>query len=180
VLVTERWSSDGQTLGLEVTVEPHGEWPFGWARVGLEFALPYRPDGIAWDGYGPGQRYPDTGGAQRLGHWAVDDVLELHTEYVRPQENGSRAGCTRLDVGAPGAGFTVTGEGFSFTASPWTSAELDAAPHPIELPDAADRCRLVIDLAEHGIGTAACGPGVLPAHRLGARTVTGRLGFVPR
>ncbi len=180
VVVTERWTSDGRAVGLEVTVEPHGEWPFGWARVGLEFALPYRPEGIAWDGYGPGQRYPDTGGAQRLGHWRVGDVLDLHTEYVRPQENGSRAGCTRLDVGAPGAGFTVTGDGFSFTASPWTSAELAAAAHPIDLPDAAGRCRLVIDLAEHGIGTAACGPGVLPAYRLDARTVTGRIALLPR
>jgi beta-galactosidase len=179
VVVTERWTSDGGAVGLHVTVEPYGEWPFGWARVGLEFALPYRPEGVAWDGYGPGQRYPDTGGSQRLGHWTVPDVLDLHTEYVRPQENGSRAGCTRLDVGRPGAGFTVTGDGFSFTASPWTSAELAAAAHPIDLPDATDRCRLVIDLAEHGIGTAACGPGVLPAYRLGARTVTGRLTLAP-
>ncbi|HET6825441.1 MAG TPA: glycoside hydrolase family 2 TIM barrel-domain containing protein [Amnibacterium sp.] len=179
VVVTERWTSDGQEIGLEVTVLPHGEWPFGWARVGLEFVLPFRPEGIAWDGYGPGQRYPDTGGSQRLGHWRVGEVLDLHTEYVRPQENGSRAGCTRLDVGTPGAGFTVTGDGFSFTASPWTSAELAAAAHPIDLPDAAGRCRLVIDLAEHGIGTAACGPGVLPAYRLDARSVTGRLALRP-
>jgi beta-galactosidase len=107
-------------------------------------------------------------------------VAELHTDYVRPQENGSRAGCTRLDVGAPGAGFTVTGDRFSFTGSPWTSAELAAAPHPVELPDAADRCRLVIDLAEHGVGTAACGPGVLPAYRLDARRVSGRLVLTPR
>ena len=180
VLVTERWTSDGTALGLDVTVEPHGEWPYGWARVGLELLLPFAPDGIAWDGFGPGQRYPDTGGSQRLGSWRVDDVLELHTDYVRPQENGSRAGVTRLEVGTPGAGFTVTGDGFGFTASPWTSAELDAATHPIELPDAAGRCRLTLDLAEHGIGTAACGPGVLPPYRLDARTVTGRLAFTPR
>jgi beta-galactosidase len=180
VVVTERWTSDGNALGLEVTVEPHGEWPFGWARVGLELLLPFRPAGIAWDGFGPGQRYPDTGGSQRLGSWSVADLLELHTDYVRPQENGSRSGCTRLDVGAAGKGFTVTGDGFGFTASPWTSAELAAAAHPIDLPDASERCRLVLDLAEHGIGTASCGPGVLPRYRLDARRVTGRLAFTPR
>ncbi|MGN6743893.1 MAG: glycoside hydrolase family 2 TIM barrel-domain containing protein, partial [Amnibacterium sp.] len=180
VLVTERWTSDGDAVALDVTVEPHGEWPYGWARVGLEFLLPFPPQGIAWDGYGPGQRYPDTGGSQRLGHWSVDGVLDLHTDYVRPQENGSRGGCVRLDVGAPGAGFTVSGEGFAFTASPWTSAELAAAAHPTELPDALDRCRLTIDLAEHGIGTASCGPGVLPRYRLDARPVHGRIVLQPR
>ena len=173
------WTSDGTGLGLTAEVEPQGEWPCGWARVGLEFLLPWSPEGIAWDGYGPGQRYPDTGQSQRLGRFRVPRVLDLHTEYVRPQENGSRSGCVRLELGAPGAGLAVTGDGFAFTASPWTSAELAAAPHPIELPDAGDRCRLVLDLAEHGIGTASCGPGVLPQYRLEARPVRATLAFTP-
>jgi beta-galactosidase len=171
------WTSDGTSLGLTAEVEPQGEWPCSWARVGLEFLLPWSPEGAAWDGYGPGQRYPDTGQSQRLGRFHVRDLLELHTDYVRPQENGSRSGCVRLELGAPGAGLAVSGAGFAFTASPWTSAELAAAPHPIELPDAGERCRLVLDLAEHGIGTASCGPGVLPQYRLEARPVRATLAF---
>jgi beta-galactosidase len=73
----------------------------------------------------------------------------------------------------------VTGDGFSFTASPWTSAELAAAAHPVDLPAPGDRCRLVLDLAEHGIGTASCGPGVLPQYRLEARPVRATLAFAP-
>ena len=177
VRLTLRWSSDGDGLRLDAGATPLGEWPSGWARVGLELSLPWAPDRIVWDGYGPGQRYPDTGQSQRLGRFSVDEVAELHTDYVKPQENGSRSGVVALEVGSAGRGFSVAGSGFAFTASPWASAELDAAAHPTDLPEAGDRCRLVLDLAEHGIGTASCGPGVLPQHRLDPRTVEGTLVF---
>ncbi|RIX30729.1 glycoside hydrolase family 2 TIM barrel-domain containing protein [Amnibacterium setariae] len=177
--VVARWTTDGEALGLEVSLTPEGPWSSGWARAGLELALPWAPDDVAWDGYGPGQRYPDTGQSQRLGAFRVDGVRALHTDYVKPQENGSRSGVVRVALGREGRGFAVEGDGFAFTASPWTSAELDAAAHPTDLPEAADRARLVLDLAQHGIGTASCGPGVLPQHRLDARPVRGVLAFRP-
>lgn len=179
VRVALRWSSDGTAVRLDATATPFGGWPSGWARFGLELSLPWAPDTIRWDGYGPGQRYPDTGQSQRLGSWAVEDAADLHTDYVKPQENGSRSGVVALSLGRAGAGFTMTGDGFAFTASPWTSAELAAAAHPTDLPAAGDRCRLVLDLAEHGIGTASCGPGVLPQYRLDPREVMGTLVLRP-
>ena len=179
VAVTAVWRTDGETLRLDLDAAPQGEWPSEWARFGLEFLLPWSPDDITWDGYGPGQRYPDTGQSQRLGRFRVASALELHTDYVKPQENGSRAGVTRLEVVRDGAGFAVEGAAFSFTASPWTSAELDRARHPVDLPPGEARCRLVVDLAEHGIGTAACGPGVLPQYRLAAAPVSATLVFRP-
>ena len=177
VRVVERWTTDGEALRLDVSLTPEGPWTSGWARAGLELALPWAPDAIEWQGYGPGQRYPDTGQSQRLGTFVVDGAVALHTDYVKPQENGSRSGVTSLSVGRGGSGFSVTGSGFAFTASPWTSAELDAAAHPTDLPPAGDRTRLVLDLAEHGIGTASCGPGVLPQYRLDARRIEATLVF---
>jgi beta-galactosidase len=175
VRVVERWTTDGEALRLDVALTPEGEWTSGWARAGLELALPWAPDAIEWDGYGPGQRYPDTGQSQRLGTFTVESAAALHTDYVKPQENGSRSGVVRLAVAEAGTGFAVEGS-FAFTASPWTSAELNAAAHPTDLPDST-RTRLVLDLAEHGIGTASCGPGVLPQYRLDAREVRATLVF---
>jgi Beta galactosidase small chain len=49
----------------------------------------------------------------------------------------------------------------------WTSENLDAASHT---PDLVQRDRIWVNLdhAQQGIGTASCGPGVLPQHRLEA------------
>lgn len=169
-----RYTSDGAGLGMSVRVDPIGDWPCTWARVGLRFRLPFEPT-ARWRGLGPGQSYPDTGLAARLGSWSAT-LDELRTEYARPQESGARAGVVTAVLSGPdGRGLQIDGDGFAFTANPWTAAELAAAPHPTDLPDPAPGCWLTLDLAQHGVGTAACGPGVLPAYRLEPRPVEGRL-----
>jgi beta-galactosidase len=169
-----RYTSDGAAVGLGIRVDPIGDWPCTWARVGLRFRLPFAPS-ARWLGLGPGQAYPDTGLAARLGAWAATPD-ELRTEYVRPQESGSRRGVVSVDLtDARGGGLGIAGEPFAFTVSPWTAAQLAAAAHPTDLPDPGDSAWLTIDLAQHGIGTASCGPGVLPAYRLTPRAVEGRI-----
>jgi beta-galactosidase len=44
----------------------------------------------------------------------------------------------------------------------------DAARHAADLV-ARDRVWLNVDLAQHGLGSGACGPAVLPQYRLAAR-----------
>lgn len=169
------WRAEDDALGLEVVAEPSGDWGPSWARFGLAFELP-AVSGVEWEGKGPGQAYPDTGQAQRLGLWRVEAVSELHTDYMRPQENGARGEVTRLALEVGDARFEVFGGPFSFTAQEWSTAALEEAAHTIDLvPDG--RCHLTVDLAQHGIGTAACGPGVLPPHRLTPRAVRGSLAF---
>ena len=62
-------------------------------RVGLQINLPLRLQHLRWYGVGPHECYPDrqSSGASAI-HGA--DLLEetLHVPYVRPGENGSRAG----------------------------------------------------------------------------------------
>jgi beta-galactosidase len=95
-------------------------------------------------------------------------VDELQTPYVFPQENGNRADARWLRIG----GLLVEGEPvFDFTARRWTSEDLDAARHTTDLKP-RDRVYLNLDLAQHGLGTASCGPGVLPQYRLHARKAT--------
>src|SRR5690606_14048044 len=80
-----RWSAHGETLRLVVDVEPEGDWPCPWARVGVLLALPATLGQVAWYGLGPGEAYPDSRQAARLGRYAAS-VDDLHTPYVHPQK----------------------------------------------------------------------------------------------
>ncbi|OKJ71724.1 glycoside hydrolase family 2 TIM barrel-domain containing protein [Streptomyces sp. CB02460] len=163
-----RWTADGDRLGLTVSVEPEGDWRVPLPRLGVRFALPAAYDAVRWFGGGPGEAYPDTRAAAMLGRWARG-VDELQTPYVRPQENGARAGVRWVELtGAGGGGLRAEGGApFSFTARRWTGEELDAAEHLTDLV-AGDRVHVGLDHAVQGIGSGSCGPGVLPAYRLDA------------
>jgi beta-galactosidase len=177
VEVTYHWSSAGSDLALAVDVVPVGAWTGSWARIGLDLGLPATLTEVEWAGLGPGPKYPDTGQAQRRG-WFTATVADLGVDYVRPQENGARAGVTRLRLRDPDSGreVRVSGPEFSFTVRPWSQHALAVARHTFELrPDG--RLHLMIDHAQHGIGSASCGPGVLPAYRLAPRAAHFTLRF---
>ncbi|MGI5498801.1 glycoside hydrolase family 2 TIM barrel-domain containing protein [Lentzea sp. CA-135723] len=158
-----RWTASGDRLRLQVDVTPDGEWPCTLPRLGLRMALP-AADAVEWFGRGPGEAYTDSRQAARIGRFATT-VDGLQTPYVFPQENGNRADARWLTIG----GLRIEGEPtFDFTARRWTSEDLDAARHTDELQP-RDQVFLNLDLAQHGLGTASCGPGVLPQHRLHAR-----------
>jgi beta-galactosidase len=166
VAATYRWSAVPGGLRLEVGVVPEGAWPCPLPRLGLRMAVPAGLRRVEWFGRGPGEAYADTGRAARVGRFAAT-VEELQTPYLYPQENGNRAGvrwATLTD--GDGNGIRVEGEPtFDLTARPWTSEQLDAARHPTDLHP-GDRVWVNLDLAQQGIGSASCGPGVLPAYRL--------------
>jgi beta-galactosidase len=166
VSASYRWSAVPGGLRLEVGVVPEGDWPCPLPRVGLRMAVPARLRRVEWFGRGPGEAYADTGRAARVGRFAAT-VEELQTPYLYPQENGNRAGvrwATLTD--GDGNGIRVEGEPtFDLTARPWTSEQLDAARHPTDLHP-GDCVWVNLDLAQQGIGSASCGPGVLPAYRL--------------
>ena len=84
--VVLRYTSDGETLGLSVRVEPTGDWPCTWARVGLRFRLP-EVTAAQWTGRGPGPAYPDTGLGQRMGRGRPEP-----TSCVRSTSARRRAG----------------------------------------------------------------------------------------
>ncbi|NKI44530.1 glycoside hydrolase family 2 TIM barrel-domain containing protein [Streptomyces physcomitrii] len=174
-LATElRWTSDGERLTVAVRVTPEGEWRLPLPRLGLGLALPRTMGGVRWFGAGPGESYPDTGGGARLGRWQRE-VDALQTRYVRPQENGARAGVRWAELTDGDRALRITGDPeFWFTARRWSTAELDAARHLTDLVP-GDSVWVNLDHGQHGIGSASCGPGVLPAHRL--RVARARFAF---
>ncbi|MCO1593921.1 DUF4981 domain-containing protein [Micromonospora sp. RHAY321] len=174
--VTYTWTGvDQDRLGLVAEIDPDGPWPGPLPMLGLVLALPGELDAVEWFGRGPGETYPDTGLANRVGRF-YRTVSEMQTPYVFPQENGRRADVRWATVvDGQGRGLQVRGRSpFGLTVRPWTTEALERAAHPIDLvPDG--RTWVTLDAGHHGIGSASCGPGVLPAYLLPAASV--RLGL---
>jgi beta-galactosidase len=159
-------------LSLTASITPYGPWSTTWPRVGLRFAVPARHDTLAWYGYGPGEGYPDSSHAPRLGAFQAS-VLDFQTPYVYPQENGSRPGVRRLKIlDRDGLGLHIEARSeFGFTARPWTSEELDLARHTYDLVPGPHTV-VTLDAALDGLGSASCGPAPLARYRLHPRPFT--------
>ncbi|MFE1325595.1 glycoside hydrolase family 2 TIM barrel-domain containing protein [Streptomyces sp. NPDC058735] len=157
-----RWTSDGERLRLTVSVTPEGDWTVPLPRLGVRLGLA-EADAVEWFGGGPGEAYPDTRRASRVGRWR-SSVDRLQTPYVRPQENGARADVRWVELG----GLRVEGDPeFWFTARRWTTEQLDAAAHRSDLVP-GDTVWVNLDHGLHGIGSQSCGPGPLPRYFLRA------------
>lgn len=165
---TYTWAATGDRLRLDVEVVPEGDWRLPLPRLGVRAGLCPTLDTVEWYGGGPGEAYPDTRRASRIGRYrsAVD---ALQTPYVRPQENGARADVRWAEMRRmDGSGIRVEGApAFWFTARRWSTRALDEAGHTYELAP-SDRLWLHLDHGLHGVGSHSCGPGVLPEHRLEA------------
>lgn len=157
-----RWTSDGTHVRLTVSVVPEGEWRMPLPRLGIRFGLTGAgaEDRLFWYG-GGSEAYPDTRAASKDLRWDAS-VRDFQTPYVRPQENGARAGVRWAKAG----GLRVDGDPeFWFTARPWTTEHLDAARHPTDLVP-GDTVWVNLDHRLHGIGSQSCGPGPLPQYYL--------------
>lgn len=162
------WTAAGDRLRLAVRVTPEGEWTLPLPRLGVRMGLCPTLDRVEWFGGGPGEAYPDSRAASRIGRYR-SSVDALQTPYVRPQENGARADVRWAELRrTDGTGMRVAGEpAFWLTARPWSTQALDAAGHTHELRR-DNLLWLHLDHALHGLGSHSCGPEVLPGFRLPA------------
>lgn len=167
---------DGE-IALELRGTPRGDWPATLPRIGLEMTLPGALDQVTWLGRGPGESYADSKQAARFGRWSAG-VDELFTPYVRPQENGNHADTRWVALrDSRGFGLLVAGDpSLEFSAHRFTTADLERARHLHELAP-RPTITLHLDYRQNGLGSASCGPGVLPPYQLHAEPFVFRLGF---
>jgi beta-galactosidase len=171
-----RWKLAGERLWLTVEVNPEGTWDFPLPRLGVRASVPKELNEVEWFGGGPGEAYADTRAAARVGRFR-STVAGMQTPYVFPQENGSRVDVRWAALSGGGRTLRVFGSPqFALTVRPWTSEDLEAARHPYDLVE-RDRLSVNLDAALQGMGSAACGPGVLPEHRLLPQATAFTLGF---
>jgi beta-galactosidase len=179
MLATYRWTADGEALVLDVEVAPEGEWTVALPRLGLRMSLPGGLSDVEWYGLGPGEAYADSTRAARVGRHRKT-IDELQTPYVFPQENGNRRAVRWAELrGSDGGGVRFEGAPtFDLTVRRWTSEDLDAADHQTDLVDHG-AVFVNLDFAQHGLGSASCGPGVLPKYKLKPQPAQWRIRFVP-
>lgn len=137
-------------------------------RVGVVMMLPEECRVLTWYGRGPHENYVDRKEGAALGVYTAN-VDALVVPYIMPQEYGNRTDVRWAALRDPeGPGLLVAGmETFEISAHPYALSDLDEAKHTFEL-EPADRVFLYVDLAQSGLGSASCGPGVLPKYELTA------------
>lgn len=166
---------DQGSLEMRMEVERNMDFP-ELPRFGLRLMLPEEMRFLEYYGMGPTESYVDKHQACSHGIYR-QRVEECHEDYIRPQENGSHYDCDYVWIysgendhdaepgNGKGLGLLVSGEeSFSFQASPYTEEELTKKAHNYELnPSGATVIHL--DCRQNGIGSASCGPRLLPIYR---------------
>jgi len=136
-------------------------------RLGIAFRLPKDYQTVKWYGRGPYENYPDRKSSCPIG-WYEERVENMFTHYPRPQDNGNHEDCYLLEI-ASNDGKSIVVEAvdvlFSFSALPYSTAEIYNAKHDYELPS-AKYTYLSIDCAVLGLGNGSCGPGVLKKYAI--------------
>ena len=155
------------TVRVRIDIVPSPGWAVAIPRIGVRLTLPREVDQVSWFGNGPGESYSDSLQAARVGLFD-SGIDELAVEYARPQETGHRSGLRHLDLSVAGRQWlsviAVPDERArrpGFTLSRHTAEDLTAAAHPYELVP-SQNTYLYLDAAQHGLGSAACGPDVAP------------------
>jgi beta-galactosidase len=175
---TYTWTlkSIGLELELDAVVSEHWPkaWPSHWARAGVEFTISTPSDSpVHWFGKGPSPAYPDTGQAARLG-WFSSTIDDLQERTVKPQESSRRASVSSVQIADSIKARFSTPVGL--TVRPWSPYKVAQTSHD-HLLGASSTAHIVFDFVCSGVGTAACGPGVLPKYQLPAQNFSGHVLF---
>jgi beta-galactosidase len=138
-------------------------------RLGVQFTLPPRFTHLRWFGRGPHESYPDRKGGAMLGIW---DGVPDEPPYLVPQEFGLRTDCRWFEFIDPTRGEVVrvdavSPQGLHISATNFLASDLFEAETETELRR-TDGLVVCLDVAHRGLGTASCGPDVLPQYRVAA------------
>lgn len=186
------WTIDPSgKIKADIHAEKDEEFP-ELPRFGVRLFLDKTFAGVDYFGMGPQESYRDKHRGSSHGHYH-GDVMDMHEDYIRPQENGSHYDCdyvkleqkadneqendkTKVDkaenvVEKAGnavvscMGLAVASQNtFSFNVSPYTEEQLAAAGHNYELTECGSTV-LCIDYALNGIGSNSCGPEVADKYK---------------
>ena len=127
----------------------------------MRFALSKNIGVAEYFGYGELESYIDKHHLAKLGVYRTT-AEQNHTDYVKPQENGSHLGCEYVKFDHL---YATADQPFSFNLSPYTAEELTAKTHCYDLVKSPYMI-FNIDYKMSGIGSNSCGPNLKDEYRL--------------
>ncbi len=135
-------------------------------RIGVTLNLNQDYNQVTWYGRGDSESYQDTKRSQHIGLYSKT-VADMHTDYVYPQENGSRCDTSFLAVANGEDMFLVNfKEDYDFTIHDYESSALEEAKHRGNIKKSPYNV-LTIDYKQSGVGSNSCGEEQLPPYRVG-------------
>lgn len=165
-------------MSIDSTVTPDPALP-PLPRVGMALTLPPQFDDFTWYGRGPHESYADRKAGAKIGIYS-GSVEEQHVPYIYPQENGNKTDVRWVTLtDKAGNGWAAFGAPLlEVSAHHYSTADLTAADHTFELQRRPE-VYLYLDAAQCGLGSASCGPGVLPAYLLDEESYRWQVRLLP-
>ncbi|MFI3258089.1 MAG: glycoside hydrolase family 2 TIM barrel-domain containing protein, partial [Spirochaetales bacterium] len=133
-------------------------------RFGLRMMLAKTFNTVQYEGYGPNESYIDKHRSSYYGKF-TSKVCDMHEDYIKPQENSSRWGCSEVCLFDKNYAVKICSDRFSFNVSEYTQEELACKKHNFEL-EKSNATVLCLDSAMSGIGSGSCGPQLKPCYQV--------------
>ncbi|MDO4295382.1 MAG: glycoside hydrolase family 2 TIM barrel-domain containing protein [bacterium] len=171
--IVEIWTV-GRAGSLQVEMQVKKEEVFPeLPRFGLCFCLKTDESAaVSYYGYGPNESYCDKHEASWVDAFETT-AGEMYEAYIKPQENGNRFHCSRMQVGALTA---ESGQGFDFSVSAYGVQELAKKAHRFELHK-QQGLFVSVDYKQSGVGSASCGPELPKEYRILETEFTWKMQF---
>ncbi|KKK33624.1 lipoprotein [Mesobacillus campisalis] len=134
-------------------------------RIGVTMHLNRDYSDVTWYGRGDSENYQDSKRSQSIGLY-TKKVEEMHTDYVYPQENGSRCDTSFLALTKEDQSVLINFKELrDFTIHDYEGDALEEAKHRGRIKKSPYNV-LTVDYKQSGLGSNSCGEEQLPPYKV--------------
>lgn len=153
-----------RTLAVECKFVPDTATVKSMPRVGLTYSIPAtEASELTYHGRGPVETYIDRNTTGRIATYQTTPDADFHY-YIVPQSTGNHTDVRYVDFNN-GLMIVHASEPFQFSALPYSDSNIQKAKHINEL-EKDGNVTVHLDALQTGVGTATCGPDILPKYRI--------------
>jgi len=152
------------SMKVQTTFEPDTSLVKSMARLGITFEMKDTYENVTYLGRGEHETYTDRNQSGKIGVYKTTPERMFHY-YVVPQSTGNRTDVRGMQLtDEHGKGCWIEANSlFQFSTFPFSDVILEKARHINELKRDG-KITIHLDAEQAGVGTATCGPGVLPSY----------------